>query len=142
MNFTRRARNSLQLQALYGSQDASMTQVNRSADCGNSPKNKMAEAIAVALETRDIGFLATLLDSEVIWNYAGATVTTAEAILDHVGALDKPTSLTIDRVTSHGKAAAINGEARRGKSLQRFCHVIEFTSVKCNKIIRIESYNG
>lgn len=119
-----------------------MVRVNRSANCGNSPKNKMAEDIAVALETRDIQFLSTILDSEATWNYVDGTVTPAEAILDHVGALNTPTSLTIDRVLSHGKVGAVNGDVARGKSKQRFCHVIEFTSVKCNQVCRIESYVG
>ncbi|CAM3686057.1 nuclear transport factor 2 family protein [Rheinheimera salexigens] len=119
-----------------------MARVNRSADCGNSPKNKMAEDIVVALETRDIEFLSTLLDSEATWNYVGGTVTTAEAILDHVGALNAPASVMIDRVMSHGKVGAVNGDAARGKSEQRFCHVIEFTSAKCNQVCRIESYAG
>lgn len=119
-----------------------MSRVNRSADCGNSPKNKMTEDIAVALEIRNIEFLATILDSEATWNYVGGSVTTAENILDHVSALNKPTSLTIDRVMSHGKVGAVNGETKQGKKPQRFCHVIEFTSVKCNKVFRIESYGG
>ena len=119
-----------------------MAQVKRSADCGNSPKNKMAEDIAVALEIRDVKFLATVLDSEAIWNYVGGSVVTVESILDHVSALNKPTSLMIDHVISHGKVGAANGVAKREKIPQRFCHVIEFTSVKCHKVYRIESYGG
>ncbi|ALS99894.1 nuclear transport factor 2 family protein [Lacimicrobium alkaliphilum] len=117
-----------------------MSQVSRSADCGNSPKNKMVEDIAIALETRDTDFLRSILDPEVMWNYVGGTVTTSAAILVQVGELDKPTSLTVDHVISHGKTGAVNGYTRKGKSEQRFCHVIEFTSVKCNRIRRIESY--
>lgn len=119
-----------------------MTRLIRSADCGNSPKNKMAEDIAVALEIRDIEFLETVLDAEAIWSYMDGSSTTSESILNHVGALDKPTSLTINRVLSHGKVGAANGDVKRGKSSQRFCHVIEFTSVRCNKVCRIESYCG
>lgn len=117
-----------------------MTRVNRSADCGNSPKNRMVEDIAVALETRDRAFLSGILEPEAIWNHVGGTVTTAEAIQDQVRALGKPTGLAIDCVMSHGKVGAVNGKVKRGKSEQRFCHVIEFTSVKCNRVRRIESY--
>ena len=119
-----------------------MTLVNRSADCGNSPKNKMVEDIAVALEIRDGEFLATILDSDALWNYVGGTLNTAKVVLDHLASLNKPTSLTIDRVMSHGKVGAVNGIAKYGKSAHRFCYVIEFTSVKCNQIRRIELYGG
>ena len=116
-----------------------MTLVNRSADCGNSPKNKMAENIAVALEIRDGEFLATILVSDALWNYVGGTLNTAKGVLDH---LNKPTSQTIDRVMSHGKVGAVNGIATYGNSAHRFCYVIEFTSAKCNQVCRIESYDG
>jgi hypothetical protein len=43
-----------------------MTRVDRSADCGNSPKNKMAEEIAVALEARNIDYLSTILASNAV----------------------------------------------------------------------------
>lgn len=119
-----------------------MTQVNRSTDCGNSPKNKMAEDIAIALDTRDTDFLSAILDSEAVWHYVGGTATTVEAILDQVVAVNKPASLTVDHVMSHGKVGAVNGNVKRGKSEQRFCHVIEFTSVKCTRVRRIESYAG
>ena len=119
-----------------------MTRVNRSADCGNSPKNKMAEDIAVALETRDIDFLSTILDADAVWNDVSGTASTAEAILNEIKTLTKPPSLTIDRVMTHGKVGAVNGNAGKGKRVQRFCHVIEFSSVKCNRVRRIESYSG
>jgi len=119
-----------------------MTQIDRSEDCGNSPKNKMTENIAVALEARDVAFLTTVLDSAATWHYVGGTVTTAEAILDRVSSLNSPTRLTVDRVMSHGKVGAVNGDTVERKSIQRFCHVIEFTSVKFNHVRRIESYDG
>lgn len=119
-----------------------MTQIDRSTDCGNSPKNTMVEDIAIALGTRDTDFLASILDSEAVWNYVGGTAKSSEVVLDHVGAVGKPTCLTIDHVMSHGKVGAVNGKVKRGKSEARFCHVIEFTSVKCNRVRRIESYDA
>lgn len=119
-----------------------MTTVNRSTDCGNSPKNKMVEDIAVALETGDTSFLSAILDSRAIWNYSDRSETSGENILNELHGQDKQDVLTIDRVISHGKVGAVNGHAKRGKTEQRFCHVIEFTSTKCNKIRRVESYRG
>lgn len=119
-----------------------MTEVNRSTDCGNSPKNRMVEDIAVALETGDTNFLSTILDSGAVWNYSGRREASGEDILSELHRQDKQDVLTIDHVMSHGKLGAVNGHAKRGKTEQRFCHVIEFTSTKCNKIWRVESYRG
>lgn len=115
-----------------------MTQVKRSSDCGNSPKNRMVEDIAVALETRDTDFLLKVLDPDSVWNHSDGTVATAETIFEQVGNLDMPAEVAVDRVMSHGKVGAVNGTSGE----QRFCHVIEFTSVKCNRVRRIESYCG
>ncbi|HEY7774224.1 MAG TPA: hypothetical protein VIC26_13665 [Marinagarivorans sp.] len=119
-----------------------MTKINRSADCGNSPKNKTVEDIGIALESRDTEFLSSILDSEAVWSYSSSTTTKAERILETLSTLDKPAALFIDHVMSHGKVGAVNGGSERGKGEQRFCHVIEFTSTKCNRVKRIESYGG
>lgn len=119
-----------------------MTKVNRSTDCGNSPKNKMVEDIAVALETGDNNFLSAILDSGAVWNYSDRRAASGEDILSELHGQDKQDVVTIDHVMSHGKLGAVNGHAKRGKTEQRFCHVIEFTSTKCNKIWRVESYRG
>ncbi len=119
-----------------------MPRVNRSSVCGHSPKNKLVGDIALALEARDTDFLSTILDSNAVWNYMGGSATTAETILGHVGAMNSPDTLTIDRVASHGKVGAVNGTIRQENGGHRFCHVIEFTSVKCNQVRRIESYAG
>lgn len=117
-----------------------MTHINRSADCGNSPKNKMAEDIAIALETGDVDFFSSVLDEGALWNNASANLTAPEAILGKLNAMPKPATVTIDRVISHGKAGAVNGVVSRGRAERRFCHVIEFTSVKCSRVRRIETY--
>lgn len=121
---------------------AQMTKLIGSADCGNSPKNKMVEEIGIALEKRDTEFLASILDPEVVWGYSSSIRTTAENILDTLNTLDKPAALNIDHVMSHGKVGAVNGHAERSEGKQRFCHIIEFTSTKCNRVKRIESYGG
>lgn len=119
-----------------------MTKVNRSTDCGNSPKNKMVEDIAIALEMSDTNFLSAILDSEAIWNNWDGCETVGESIPGELHGQTKPDVLTIDHVMSHGRVGAVNGHAKRGRTQQRFCHVIEFTSTKYNKIRRVESYRG
>ncbi len=100
----------------------------------------MVENIAVAMETVDTGFLNSVLDAESTWTHPGGSENSAAAIVDTLKKLRKPTAVTIDQVTSHGKVGAANGHVKRGNSQQRFCHVIEFTTTKCNRVRRIESY--
>ncbi|MDO3386090.1 hypothetical protein QWI17_09605 [Gilvimarinus sp. SDUM040013] len=119
-----------------------MTRLNRSADCGNSPKNKMVEDIGIALEMRDAEYVSSILDSEAVWSYTSSITNAAEKILATLNSLDKPVALTIDHVISHGKIGAVNGFSEHGRGEQRFCHIIEFTSTKCNRVKRIESYGG
>lgn len=117
-----------------------MTTIQRSADCGNSPKNAKTETIAVALESRDVGAVLAVLDADAVWNNADERLAGAQPIVDRLGTLTTPTRLTIDRVMSHGKVGAVNGIAAQGSQQRRFCHVIEFSSVKCDRVARIESY--
>ena len=119
-----------------------MTKANRNPGCDNSPKNKMVEDIAVALETGDTHFMSALLDSGTVWHDAGSGEILGEDILSKLRGQCQHDVLTIDQAISHDKVGAVNGQARRGKTGQRFCHVIEFTSAKCHKIRRVESYRG
>src|SRR5699024_9228994 len=109
-----------------------MMELRRSKDCGNSPKNKLVEDIAIALETGDIEFLSSILAHDAEWGYVGGTAVATKGILDHVDTLSTPTELSVRRVMSHGKVGAANGTvAYEGGSRLQFCHVLEFTSVKC-----------
>jgi hypothetical protein len=119
-----------------------MTRLNRSSDCGNSPKNKMVEDIGIALEMLDCEYLSTILDSGAVWSFSRSLMTTSEQILDTLTAQEKPATLTIRHALCHGKVGAVNGYAERGKGEQQFCHIIEFTSTKCNRVKRIDSYGG
>lgn len=119
-----------------------MTQVIRSADCGNSPKNTAVEDIAIALETGDVDFLAGVIDPGATWERPGATEAGAEAILAQVRSLDSPSVVTIEHAISHGKIGAVSGSVGQGTGRRRFCHVIEFTSVKCTRFRRIDSYGA
>lgn len=117
-----------------------MTQIIRSVDCGNSPKNQMVEDLAVAFESGDSGSLSSVLEQAARWNCAAFELVTAETILASVRAQPKPDEVFIDRVMSHGKVGAVNGVSRRGGAERRFCYVFAFSSVKCQRLSRIESY--
>ena len=116
-----------------------MTNVQRSADCGNSPKNKIAEDLAVGLET---GMLdpSILLDDLVWRDAAGATRVSRDDVLEHLATRLAPVSLTIDNVTSHGKVAAVSGTAKLGDGAERFAHFIRFVSAGAKQVAEIESF--
>ncbi|RUO26528.1 hypothetical protein CWE09_07420 [Aliidiomarina minuta] len=102
----------------------------------------MVENIAVAMEAKDTEFLSDVLDPETVWNDGIASLTSAEQILSQVSSRSGPDTVTIDHAMSHGKVGAVNGISINGEIEQRFCYVIEFTSTKCNRVRRLESYRG
>jgi hypothetical protein len=118
-----------------------MIKVKRSKDCDNSPKNRFAQEIAIALETGNAEFI-----EEVLVENASAVLRNGEELalekyLDVVGAAAKPTKTVIDRVITHGKAGAVDGVShfKSGDRL-RFCHVIHFANAKGNSVSRVSSY--
>lgn len=117
-----------------------MTTISQSRDCGNSPKNRFAEQIAIALEIGDTGFLTDVLDEGVTWEAASGEVTGCDQVLAQVKKTRKPKGLSIDHVVTHGKAGAVNGVLELD-SAGRFCHVLTFTNTKCQTLQRITSFS-
>lgn len=120
-----------------------MTTIKQSRDCGNSPKNRFAEQIAIALETGDTGFLTDVLDEGVTWEVASGEISGCEQVLAQVKKVQKPKGLSIDHVVTHGKAGAVNGvlEFDSAGRARRFCHVLTFTNAKCQTLRRITSFS-
>lgn len=121
-----------------------MPKVNRSKDCGNSPKNKFAENIAIYIELSDSASLVEVLAQDAIWELADGASIKGDEVKGHIFASgEKPVSLTVDHVVTHGKAGAVNGtvEVKNGV-LKRFCHVIEFSNTKCDRVRRLVSYGS
>jgi hypothetical protein len=116
-----------------------VTDIQRSADCGNSPKNKAAEDLAVGLETGQLD--GSLLADGFRWRGGdgerAASPEEAEALLRKRPA---PASLTIDNVTSHGKVAAVSGTAIHAGRNEQFAHFIRFTSASAKQVAEIESF--
>lgn len=57
--------------------------VNRGRRCGNSPKNRYAEDIAIAFEKRDKGFLDQVLDDNVSCELPGGEAVSRENLRLH-----------------------------------------------------------
>lgn len=117
-----------------------MTTINGSKDCGNSPKNSFVEKIAIALTTgrAEEGDFS----EDVIWE--GSLVETVEgrpALFQALANQPKPDTVTIEHAISHGKTGAANGQLMFANGdVRRFCHVLEFTSVKASCISMIKSF--
>jgi hypothetical protein len=113
-----------------------MTTIQRSADCGNSPKNKLVEDLAIALETGapDIDALA----GDVRWNRAdGDCRSGSAAVSDSIAGTTAPGSLVIERVSSHGKVGSALGRADN----RTFAHFFEFASAAAKSVVRIDSFS-
>ena len=118
------------------------TKVEGSGDCGNSPKNKLAQDIAVGLETGALS--ADLLADDVVWQGPdGKEIEGVEAVLTALGRVKAPKQIKVDHAISHGKVGAANGvtTARNGKA-RGFAHVIGFTSTSAKKVAEIWSYGA
>ena len=54
-------------------EDRVMTEIIRSSDSGNSPKNKFVEDLEVAFAQRDTGILLDSVANDIYWNIVGET---------------------------------------------------------------------
>lgn len=117
-----------------------MTKVQVSRDCGNSPKNKFVQKIALAMEAG--GARLEDFSEDVVWERtAEEQIIGRDALIRVCAAKASPASVTIEYAISHGKTGAASGHARfETGETRRFSHVLEFTSAKANRVSVIKSY--
>jgi hypothetical protein len=48
-----------------------MTKIIESGDCGNSPKNRFAQNLSIAIARRDSAYLLEVATDDVFWNIIG-----------------------------------------------------------------------
>lgn len=103
-----------------------MLEVERSADCGNSPKNQFAEALVIALLSRDMATLEA----------AGASDMGLEQMPG-----EPPAKIQIEHVVTHGKVGAVSGTITMsdGRSAG-FCFVLEFATAKADRLSKVIRY--
>ncbi len=120
-----------------------MTRISRSRDCGNSPKNKLLEELAIAIGRGDSSRFEELVTTEVVWQLVGRKKPIAG--LDAARrALDKtPPALeiAIDHVVSHGRAGAVNGTTAHEAHRTAFCHMFEFNNTKGTHVKSVKTYS-
>jgi len=104
-----------------------MVQVERSADCGNSPKNQFAEELIVALLSGDV-----------------STIESAGALDICSGQMtgEPPTNIQIEHVVTHGKVGAVSGTVTLSDGLSAgFCFVLEFATAKADRLSKVIRYS-
>ncbi|MBY5990288.1 hypothetical protein KUV49_20285 [Roseovarius atlanticus] len=118
-----------------------MTQVQGSKDCGNSPKNKFVQDVAVALECGEAE--PSAFSEDVIWEHSPVEpISGKNALFKHLGDRPKLSSVTVLHAISHGRVGAASGEVTFADGqTQRFCHVFEFTNTKANCVAVVRSYS-
>ena len=118
-----------------------MVQIHGSKDCGNSPKNKFVQDVAVALECGDA--VSSAFSEDVIWETRSKEpISGKDAVCKDLEARPKPASVVIEHAISHGKVGAASGEVTfMNGDTRRFCHVFEFTNAKANCVAVVRSYS-
>lgn len=117
-----------------------MTDIRRSRECGNAPKNSFVQEAAI---TAEVGRLdPDHLDDDGIWKRSlGETLIGKSAALNRRGQTPTPSAVTIERAISHSRIDAAHDKATDLKGLgRRFCHVAEFRTARADRIALIKSY--
>lgn len=117
-----------------------MTDIQGSKDCGNSPKNKFVQEVAIALEMG--GAEPDCMSEELLWELpSNERISGRAAVLETLAALPKPKSIAVQHAISHGKVGAASGKSTlENGHIRRFCHVFEFTNAKANCVAVVKSY--
>jgi hypothetical protein len=121
-----------------------MARVIKSTDCGNSPKNLLVQSLAIAIETCNGAAFARCVGDEVIWSVPGRRSFAGKAAcLAYLKARksDAANQVRLRRVVSHGRAGAADGVLAAEPALPRsFCHVVDFSSAKGDRVSAISSF--
>ncbi len=113
--------------------------VRRCADCGNSPKNRVAEQVAIALFDGDRTAAISRLSKDAVFEVVGATrMVGRDEILQRLIEAD---DMEVNTVITHGRAGAVSGSITRAGSLARFSLIVRFATAKANAVSLIELYS-
>lgn len=117
-----------------------MAEIIGSPDCGNSPRNKFAQDVAIALEVG--ADKPEQFDAKAVWTRSSEEhIRGRDALIAAINAKRNPDKIIVEHAISHGKTSAVSGEVilATGESY-RFCHVIAFTTAKANCVAAVVSY--
>ncbi len=119
-------------------------EIIRTADCGNSPKNQLAETLTIALLTSDLRPHAAIIAEDAQWHQAdGTTLSGRDALLKEMERTRSRSivTLTVTHAITHGKVGAVNGEIHYEDSKEGFCFMLAFSNTKGTRVRQITSYH-
>ena len=115
-------------------------QISRSKDCGNSPKQKLIQDLAIAIGCANLELVEQVVAENVSWHQSGRAVIYGKAdvlrALKRFGPVD---TLEIVDVVSHGKKGAVRGSYTVSRKRRSFSHFFEFTNTKCTEVLVINT---
>jgi hypothetical protein len=121
-----------------------MAKVIKSPDCSNSPKNLLVQSLVIAIETSNASAFSRCIAEDVVWSVPGRKSFDGKAAsLAYLKSrrLDKPRQVAVRRAISHGRAGAGDGTLTLDSGFTRsFCHVVDFSNAKGDKVSRIASF--
>jgi hypothetical protein len=111
-------------------------QIQRSSDCGNSPKNRFAEDAAIALLCADAAKMLVILAADCRCEIVGAGGSQdCSGFPDDAFGNAAIRSIAVISVVTHGRAGAVEGTVTLESGTARgFCLVMRFTSAKADQI--------
>jgi len=116
-----------------------MPEVIRTGDCGHTPEDAKAEAVALAL--MGVGDLPDdALAENVVWDRAGGALSGRAAIQAARAEAPAADKIRIEQVVTHGKAGSVSGRITRGGVTRLYCHVIRFTSPDARQIGQLVTF--
>ncbi|WP_340023252.1 nuclear transport factor 2 family protein [Paenibacillus sp. FSL K6-1096] len=116
-------------------------EIQLSGMCGNSPKNKLAEDLAVALITGDTKTLTHLLTDDAAVELVGGERSPLSAVLEGSASVPELTALTVEHAISHGKIAAVSGNwVTRGGIRYAFSDHYTFATTKGTEVATARCY--
>ncbi|HWR65902.1 MAG TPA: nuclear transport factor 2 family protein [Bellilinea sp.] len=121
-----------------------MTNIIIGKDCGNSPKNVLLEHLTAAFAKNDTALLLSRVTEDIVWDIVGSETVSGKTAF--AAALEKLNSaeaieLTIEHVSSHGRAGAVDGVRKMADgNTFAYCHIYVFSSVKYTHIKEITSF--
>lgn len=80
-----------------------------------------------------------VLSDSVTWQNGGSVFVGQEAVLAKI-AETSASSIKIEDIVTHGKAAAVSGRLTSETGPKLFCHMIKFTSASAKQIASIVSF--
>ena len=115
--------------------------IHRSAECGNSDSDALAESIALALMGAADLADATLAETASWERSEKPSLVGRDAIQSAREDIRPPAEIWLEEVVTHGKAGAVSGRySPDGAEMRLFCHVIRFTTSAAREVAQLVSF--